>query len=71
MKSKNELKRDRDNALVDKTLNRLRQIAQQPAGSENNLVPPIIEAVRAYATMGEICGVLREVFGEYQEPNIL
>ncbi|MFC1886702.1 methylmalonyl-CoA mutase [Thermodesulfobacteriota bacterium] len=67
----NELKRDRDNALVDKTLNRLRQIAQQPAGSENNLVPPIVEAVRVYATMGEICGVLREVFGEHQEPNVL
>jgi methylmalonyl-CoA mutase N-terminal domain/subunit len=66
-----ELKRDRDNALVEKTLMCLKQVAEQASGSENNLVPPIIEAVRAYATMGEICGVLREVFGEYQEPNIL
>jgi len=30
-------------------------------------MPSIIEAVKAYATLGEICGVLREVFGEYQE----
>ena len=30
-------------------------------------MPPILDAVRAYATIGEICGVLREVFGEYQE----
>ncbi|MFH1123170.1 MAG: hypothetical protein V1758_05860 [Pseudomonadota bacterium] len=35
------------------------------------MVPPIIDAVKAYATMGEICGVLREVFGKYQEPNVL
>jgi methylmalonyl-CoA mutase N-terminal domain/subunit len=30
-------------------------------------VPPIIAAVRAYATIGEICGALREIFGEYAE----
>ena len=32
-----------------------------------NLMPPILDAVRAYATIGEICGVLREVFGEHQD----
>ena len=35
-----------------------------------NLMPPIIEAARAYATVGEMCDVLREVFGEYQEQPI-
>jgi len=33
-------------------------------------MPPILEAVRAYATLGEICGVLREEFGEYR-PNVM
>jgi methylmalonyl-CoA mutase N-terminal domain/subunit len=65
-----ELKRTRDNALVEKTLRDLKKMAREPSGSETNLVPPILEAVRAYATMGEICGVLREVFGEYLEPAL-
>jgi methylmalonyl-CoA mutase N-terminal domain/subunit len=65
------LKRNRDNALVEKTLADLKEMARRPSGSESNLVPPIIEAVRAYGTMGEICGALREVFGEYQEPPVL
>jgi methylmalonyl-CoA mutase N-terminal domain/subunit len=34
-------------------------------------MPPIIKAVKVYATLGEICGVLREVFGEYKAPDIL
>jgi len=62
-----ELKRIRDNSLVKKTLSGLKDVARRPSGSENNLVPPIIEAVKAYATIGEICGALREVFGEYKE----
>jgi len=61
-----DLKKDRDNAMVQKALSHLKDVAKQPSGSENNLVPPIVEAVRAYATMGEICGALREVFGEWQ-----
>ena len=36
-----------------------------------NLMPHILDAVRAYATLGEICGVFRDVFGEYREPVIL
>jgi len=39
-------------------------------GTEN-LMPHILDAVRAYATLGEICGVFRDVFGEYREPVIL
>jgi methylmalonyl-CoA mutase N-terminal domain/subunit len=34
-------------------------------------MPYILDSVRAYATLGEICGVFREVFGEYREPVVL
>jgi methylmalonyl-CoA mutase N-terminal domain/subunit len=44
---------------------------REAAQSTENLTPPILDAVRAYATLGEICGVFREVFGEYREPVIL
>lgn len=66
-----ELKRGRNHARVEKALRNLRDVASRPSGSENNLVPPILEAVKAYATMGEICGALRELFGEYQEPPVI
>jgi methylmalonyl-CoA mutase N-terminal domain/subunit len=56
------LRARRDNANVEQTLNRLRQGA---AGTEN-LMPLILDCVRSYATIGEICGVLRQVFGEYR-----
>jgi methylmalonyl-CoA mutase N-terminal domain/subunit len=39
------------------------------AASDRNLMPPLIEAVRQYATLGEICETLKEVFGEYREPD--
>ena len=35
-----------------------------------NLVPLLVETVKTYATIGEICGVLREVFGEYRAPQV-
>jgi methylmalonyl-CoA mutase N-terminal domain/subunit len=38
------------------------------ARGSQNLVPPMLDAVRAEATVGEVCGVLREVFGGYTEP---
>jgi methylmalonyl-CoA mutase, N-terminal domain len=41
---------------------------RQAAAEKENLMPPIINAVKAYATVGEICNALKEVFGEYQEP---
>ncbi|HEY8342093.1 MAG TPA: methylmalonyl-CoA mutase family protein [Calditerricola sp.] len=56
------LRQKRDNALVAKRLEALRNAAR---GTEN-LMPYILDAVRAYCTVGEICGVLREEFGEYQ-----
>jgi methylmalonyl-CoA mutase N-terminal domain/subunit len=43
---------------------------QKTAREGNNLMPDILEAVRAYATLGEICDALREVYGEYREPPI-
>jgi methylmalonyl-CoA mutase N-terminal domain/subunit len=43
---------------------------QQAARTNDNLMPGILEAVRAYATLGEICDALREVYGEYREPPI-
>ncbi len=60
------LRARRDNNIVISALASLRNTAR---GTEN-LMFPILEAVRAYATLGEICGVLREEFGEYQ-PNVM
>jgi len=57
-----QLRAERDNAAVEASLAALMQAAQ---GSDN-LMPFILGAVRAYATLGEMCGVLRGVFGEYK-----
>ncbi|MEL7563528.1 MAG: methylmalonyl-CoA mutase family protein [Dehalobacterium sp.] len=57
-----KVRTERDHALVEKCLSELKAAAQTDA----NVMPEILEAVKAYATLGEICGVLREVFGEYQ-----
>jgi methylmalonyl-CoA mutase N-terminal domain/subunit len=56
---------ERDNAQVEATLAELRRGAEAEGV---NLIPPMLEAVRAEATLGEICGVLKEVFGTYTEP---
>jgi methylmalonyl-CoA mutase N-terminal domain/subunit len=56
------LRARRDGAQVKRTLNHLAEAAR----SIDNLMPPILAAVKAYATVGEICGVLREIFGEYR-----
>ena len=61
------VRRERDNELMAQRLETLREAAQ---GAEN-LMPHVLDAVRAYATLGEICGVFREVFGEYREPVFL
>jgi methylmalonyl-CoA mutase N-terminal domain/subunit len=61
------VKRERDDGAVAASLSRLRDAA---AGDEN-LLPSILEAVKAYATVGEMCGVLREVFGDYQPPSVI
>lgn len=58
---------NRDNGKVKDTLEELRKTA----GSEGNLMPAILECVRCYGTLGEICGVLREEFGEYQPKTVV
>lgn len=58
-----KVKSNRDLAKTSKTLSNLK-IA---ASSDENLIPYIIDAVESYATIGEICGVLREEFGEYKQ----
>jgi methylmalonyl-CoA mutase N-terminal domain/subunit len=55
----------RSSQAVGQALIRLREAA---LGGEN-LMEPILDAVKAYATIGEICGLLREVFGEYKPPT--
>lgn len=60
-----ELRRRRDHARVNELLDRLDAAAH---GSEN-LVPLFVEAVESDATLGEICNVLRKVWGEYQAPS--
>ena len=59
----NEIKKTRNNKEVSRLLKELRQAA---AKEEINLLPHFIECVKAYATLQEICDVLREVFGEYR-----
>ncbi|MEE9221549.1 MAG: methylmalonyl-CoA mutase family protein, partial [candidate division NC10 bacterium] len=66
------LKKQRDNGRVEQTLDVLRRACDRsdPWG-RNLLMPNILDAVRAYATLGEIMGVFREAWGEYVEPAIL
>ena len=59
---------ERDPAAVGAALAGLREAAARPATSETNLMPHFIRCAQAYATLGEQCRVLREVFGEYREP---
>jgi methylmalonyl-CoA mutase N-terminal domain/subunit len=63
----NRVRRERDNERVQQTLVALRMAAE---GNEN-LMYPILDAVRAYATVGEICDVMREVFGIYREVAVV
>ncbi len=60
-----DLRQQRDSGRVGQSLDRLRIACQ---GTENTM-PFILDAVRSYATLGEIMGVMKSVFGVYQEPN--
>jgi methylmalonyl-CoA mutase N-terminal domain/subunit len=62
-----QLKLSRDNLELNQALEALKVAAQ---GSDN-LMPPILRAVKALATLGEICDTLREVFGEYEAPALV
>ncbi|MEZ4553041.1 MAG: methylmalonyl-CoA mutase family protein [Dehalococcoidia bacterium] len=57
----------RDQGAVDASLARLREAAR----GDEPLMPPILDAVRTYATIGEMCGVLREEWGEYTPPTVV
>ncbi len=60
-----EIKRTRDNDLVKSRLN----VLKRASGGQENLMPYIVEAVKASATLQEICDAWREVFGEYRDPG--
>jgi methylmalonyl-CoA mutase, N-terminal domain len=58
------VKKNRDNAQVERIL---RQLGEAAHDEQVNLMPLIIDAVRAYASIGEICGTLKDIFGEYSD----
>ena len=62
-----ELKQERNKKKVEEVLGKLRRSAEK----NENLMPVIIESVKAYATLGEICEELRQVYGEYKELIII
>lgn len=59
------LRNDRDSDSVEQSLEALRGAAE----GDENMIPYLVDAVKAYATVGEIMGTLRDVFGEYQPPT--
>ena len=61
------LRARRDSAAVERALAELKQAA---AREDVNLMPPIIDAARAYVTMGEMCDALREVWGVWRETPV-
>jgi len=61
-----KVKRERNSKEVEKMLARLKKGAQD----SQNLVPLVLDAVRSYATIGEICSALKEVFGGYTEQSV-
>ena len=61
------VRRERDTPAAKAALVRLREVAE----GEENLMPAVLDAVRAYATLGEICGELRAVWGEYRPPTVV
>jgi methylmalonyl-CoA mutase N-terminal domain/subunit len=62
------VRRHRDGGAVSQCLGALRAACQEP---EQPLMPYIMEAVRAYATIGEITSTMKEVFGVFQEPVVI
>ncbi|MEO8097538.1 MAG: methylmalonyl-CoA mutase family protein [Acidobacteriota bacterium] len=62
-----EVKRGRSNDAVEKALGGLKRAAE----SSQNTMPYLLDAVRAYTTVGEICAALKEVFGAYTETSVL
>ena len=69
------LRRERDSREAARCLRALEQACrsgERPSGrNSDNLMPYILDAVNAYCTLGEICNLMREVFGEYKEPMVI
>jgi methylmalonyl-CoA mutase N-terminal domain/subunit len=68
----NKVRKERDDAAVKAALARLTEACQNGDGTSaeaENLMYPIVEAVKTYASVGEICGAMRSVFGEYTPPT--
>ena len=66
-----DVKSKRDEAAVKNSLARIREVAQKKvSGEDENIVPAMIDAVRVYASVGEIFSVLRETFGEFRLQKI-
>jgi methylmalonyl-CoA mutase N-terminal domain/subunit len=61
------IRRTRNKVVVERALGKLKKAAE----GKDNTMPPLLDAVRAYATVGEMCDALREVWGEYQEQAII
>ncbi len=66
IKQLRELKATRDQARVDETLAALRTAAEE----DRNLMPPVLDCARAYVTVGEMCRLLEEVYGVYEEDPV-
>ena len=60
-----EIKAKRDENEVQKALAELKKAAQ----TSGNVMPPILKAVKSYATLGEMTKIFKEVFGEFKEPT--
>ena len=63
----NRVKQERDNERVRQCLDQVVRAAE----NDENLLPPMLDAVRAYASVGEICKALIPVFGTYRETSVL
>jgi methylmalonyl-CoA mutase N-terminal domain/subunit len=62
------VRRERDQTAVAESLQRMENAARE---GRENLMPYIVDAVRGYATLGEMCNLLRRVYGEYREPALV
>ena len=62
----NRVKQERDQKKVRECLERVEEACVE----DQNVMQPIIDAVKAYATLQEVCDVFRKVFGEYRDPGI-
>lgn len=67
VKELEKLKRERDNTKVEESLDKIKKTS----ATDKNLIPVVLEAVKNYVTVGEICNSLREEWGEYEEKEIM